>query len=441
MTLYRNVPLYQRLLDQILSLPVVDCHEHLTGPEARPKYKEPIAAITYGYVQSDLESAAFDVPWKELGKLTDEGISTDEKWPLFEKLWRRIEHTAYARVTKRVMQDTYGEQELTRTALDRVAAKLAAMDEASYFRIIDEANIQVMIVDVLGWLPDGLGSFLDGKKTFPAKWCPMISLPEFHPVHFSWESIQKIGALVDEQITSLDEYLEAVFLVFQRCIERGAIGIKDQSAYERALDFELAPYADAEKLFNRLLADPRSSLGYPETKPLNDFLFHQFMRFARDLDLPVQLHTGHMAGIYNRVDKTNAAYLATVLELHREVRFDLFHGNWPYLGDLLFLGKNYPNVSLDLCWLHIIDPAYAVELLQRAVYTIPHSKVHGFGGDYGDTPEYIAAHLQIARQNIAASLANLVEGAWLDEEQALDLAKGWLFNNPNRFFNLGFQEI
>lgn len=441
MTRYQSSPLYQRLLDQIQSLPVIDCHEHLTGPEARPKYKEPIAALTYGYVQSDLEAAAFGVPWKERGKLTDEGVSTDEKWPLFEKLWRRIEHTAYARVTKRILQDIYGEKEMTRLALDRVAEKLAAMDETAYFRVIDEANIQVMIVDVLGWLPDGLGSFLDGKKTFPAKWRLMISLPDFHPVHCSWGSIQNIGGLVNRQISSLDEYLEVVFLVFQRCIERGAIGIKDQSAYERVLDFDLVTHSEAEKLFNRLLADPRSSLGWPESKPLNDFLFHQFMRFARDLDLPVQLHTGHMAGIYNRVDKTNAAYLATVLELHREVRFDLFHGNWPYLGDLLFLGKNYPNVSLDLCWLHIIDPAYAVELLQRAVYTIPHSKIHAFGGDYGDTPEYIAAHLQIARQNIASALAGLVEGAWLNEAQALELAKDWLFNNPNRFFNLGLQEI
>lgn len=441
MTLYRYSTLYQRLLDQIQSLPVIDCHEHLTGPEARPKYQEPIAALTYGYVQHDLESAAFDIPWKELGKLTDEGVSTDEKWPLFEKLWRRIRHTAYARVTKRVLHDTYGEPEMTRLALDRVASKLAAMDDAAYFRIIDEANIQVMIVDVLGWLPGGLESFLNGKKTFPDKWRLMISLPDFHPVRSSWETIQKVGGLVDQQITSLDEYLEAVFLVFQRCIEKGAIGIKDQSAYERVLDFELVPYAEAEKLFNRLLADPRSALGWPESKPLNDFLFHQFMRFARDLDLPVQLHTGHMAGIFNRVDKTNAAYLTSVLELHREVHFDLFHGNWPYLGDLLYLGKNYPNVSLDLCWLHIIDPIYAVEMLQRAVLTIPHSKIHAFGGDYGDTPEYIAAHLQIARQNIASALAGLVEGAWLEEDQALGLAKDWLFNNPNRFFNLRLQEI
>jgi uncharacterized protein len=98
-------------------------------------------------------------------------------------------------------------------------------------------------------------------------------------------------------------------------------------------------------------------------------------------------------------------------------------------------------VALDLCWLHIIDPAYSIELLERAVLTIPASKLHAFGGDFGDMPEFIAAHLQMARQNIAAALTSLVEGGWLEEEEAFQLAKDWLFNNPNQFFNLGFEQI
>jgi predicted TIM-barrel fold metal-dependent hydrolase len=163
------------------------------------------------------------------------------------------------------------------------------------------------------------------------------------------------------------------------------------------------------------------------------------MRFARELDLPVQVHTGHMAHIRNRVDKANAAHLAPVLELHSKVRFDLFHGNWPYMGDLLFLGKNYPNVTLDLCWVHIIDPLYAQELLKRAVMTVPHAKIHGFGGDYRDLPEFTAAHLAIAREVIAGGLADLVECGWLEEEEAIHLAAEWLFNNPNRFYKLGME--
>jgi hypothetical protein len=440
--LYAKSPLYTRLLDQILTLPVIDCHEHMTGPEARPSYKEPILALIHFYMQHDLESASFGVSDVELKQLFEGEASTDERWPLFEKLWRATEHTAYARVTKLVLKNTYGiEGELTRASLDRVAEKLSSMDEATYFRTIDQANIRVMLVDGLGRLPKGLGSFLDGDITFPEKWRLLISLPGFHSTRFDSSTVDYYGALAGRHITSLDEYLEAVFIVFQRCIARGAVGIKDQSAYDRTLAYDLPTKSDAEKLFNQLLADPRNALGWPEGKPLNDFLFQQFLRFARELKLPVQLHSGHVAGIRNRVDKANAAYLASVFELHRDVRFDVFHGNWPYLGDLLFLGKNYPNVALDCCWLHMIDPLYAIELLERAVLTLPHTKVHGFGGDFGDVPEFVAGHLQIARQNIAAALTNLVEGSWLEEEQAISLARDWLFNNPNRFFNLGFEEI
>lgn len=439
--LYPKNRLYQELLGALKTIPVIDCHEHMMGPANRTGYREPIAALARSYILNDLASAGFGIPQKTIEDLSNDNLTTDDKWPVFSQLWKQVQHTAYARVTRMVLRDVYGEPEMTREALDRVADKLSQMDEAAYIHSLEEVNIKTIIVDVLGWLPEGLGSFLSGKTAFPSLWRPMISLPMFHPVNTSWTNIQSIGALVDHHITSLVEYLEAIFMIFQRCIEKGAIGIKDQSAYERQISYELVTQADAEKLFNRLLADPRTSLGWPESKPLNDFLFHTFMRFARELKLPVQLHTGHMAGVFNRVDKTNAANLASILELHQEVRFDLFHGNWPYVGDLLFLGKNYPNVSLDLCWLHIIDPAYAIELMERAVLTMPHSKIHAFGGDYGDEPEFSAAHLQIALQNLAAALTNLVESGWMDENQAIVLAKDWLFNNPNRFFNLGFSEI
>jgi predicted TIM-barrel fold metal-dependent hydrolase len=174
---------------------------------------------------------------------------------------------------------------------------------------------------------------------------------------------------------------------------------------------------------------------------LGDYLFHQLMRYARDLDLPVQLHTGHMAGIRNRVDKANAAHLASVLELHTRVQFDLFHGNWPYMGDVLFLAKNYPNVRLNLCWLPLIDPLYAVEFLRRAVMTVPHVKLHAFGGDYWDAPEYTVAHLELAREVVAAALTDLVEMGWLEEPEACHLAAAWLYDNPNAYYRLGLPPL
>lgn len=445
MMLHKSSPVFDRILERVSALPVIDCHEHMAGPAYMEPVREPIAALILGYFAGELYSAGADPATLEM--LQDSTVATDKKWPVFETIWKRTEHTAYARVTKLVLRDVYGEEEMSLATLHRVGEQLAARDEAFYFRMLDEANIQALLVDVLNWQPDDLKRYLRGEMTFPDRWHTMIQLPFFHVLKQhdisarDWEGVQLIGSCADRHITSLDEFLEAVFEVLKRAKARGAVGIKDQSAYARSLHYDVAPRGDAERIFNRLLADPRTVFGWPEAKPLDDFLFHQYMRFARELELPVQLHTGHMAGIYNRVDKANAVQLTTVLELHQEVRFDLFHGNWPYMGDLLFLIKNYQNTALDCCWLHIIDPLYAEEMLRRAVVTVPHAKVHGFGGDYVDAPEYSVAHLKIARHVIASALTDLVERGWLEEDKALSIAADWLFNNPNRFFNLGLAPV
>ena len=245
-------------------------------------------------------------------------------------------------------------------------------------------------------------------------------------------------APLHKNITSLDEYLGACREIFTRLKAAGAVAFKDQSAYTRPLDYGNPTRAQAEAAFNWFMEDPRRKLSYPDgNRPLGDFLFHEFMRMARDLDLPVQIHTGHMAGIRNSLPKTNAALLTPLIELHRDTRFDLFHANWPYDGDLLFLAKNYPNVAIDFCWANMVDPLYSQDLFRRAISSVPHGKVHGYGSDLnGGTMIQAWAHADLARDNIAIALADLVEMEYLDLDEARQIAADWLFNNPNQFFNL-----
>jgi predicted TIM-barrel fold metal-dependent hydrolase len=429
------------LRERIQTIPVIDCHEHTVGPKGAAEDREPIASLIPGYVQSDLTSVAYPgwdgAPPDMMAFLNDQAVATEEKWPLFSRLWRATEHTAYARVTMRILRDVYGENEMSLAALRRIGERLVILrDEVVYRNVLDRAGIRCRLVDI--W-PD-MKAYLTGRLPFYERDRLLISLPQFHAVN-TWLAVNEIAQLVGPTVTSLDGYLAACREVFRRMKERGAIGMKDQAAYERTLFYENPTRDEAERLFNLIMADPRRSLGWPQAKPLDDFLFHRFMEMARDLDLPVQIHTGHMAGIRNDIAKTNAVLFTNVLEMHREVRFDLFHGNWPYMGEFLYLGKNYPNVHLDLCWLHIIDPVYAQNLLSEGLTAVPHSKFHAFGGDYRDVILHAEAHLAIARDVIAAALAERVEWGWLSEEQALQIAADWLFNNPNEFFRLGFAPI
>jgi len=421
------------LFSKIEELPVIDCHEHILGPKREVTRREPIASLIQGYVQSDLLSAG--ITQKELDILNNNEIETEEKWELFEKFWKKIEFTAYARVTRLIMKDIYGEEEISLQSILRVRDKIILPTEENYNSLFERARIEIILSDVF-WDFQTLKNFIDGKLDYYKKIRFLFPLPQFHNDVRSFDFVQSVGALLDRHIVSLEDYLEVIYELLKRAKDRGIAGIKDQSAYTRTLDYELVPMYEAEKLFNRILSDPRNSLGWTEAKPLDDFLFHQFMNFARDLKLPVQIHTGHMAGIRNRIEKTNAVLLTNVFELYQDLKFDLFHGNWPYIGEMLFLTKNYPNVYMDLCWVNIIDPIYSEELYSRAILTTPHTKINGFGGDYFDVPEYIVSHLKICRENITRALVRLIKMGWIDEGSALEIAKDWFFNNPKSLFNL-----
>jgi predicted TIM-barrel fold metal-dependent hydrolase len=396
--------------------------------------KEPISFLLRGYFPSDLLSAGLSQ--RDLQLLQNDEVPTEKKWPIFKHFWLRTEHTAYAREVKYVIQ-SYGEKEITLESLKRFNQRVERIAGDKYIEFLNSLNIKAVLINIFRTAKE-LKCFLKGEIRLPDCFKLLIPLPVFHALARSFQGIQEVTGIIDRTATSLDEFLDIVREIFRRLKERGVIGVKDQSAYQRSIKFSLSTREKAERLFNKCLADPNNSLGWPEAKPLDDFLFHEYMRFARDLNLPVQIHTGHMAGIRNRVNKANASLFTQVLEVHQEVNFDVFHGNWPYMGDMLFLAKNYPNVYMNLCWLHIIDPIYATELLERAVLVVPHKKINGFGGDYW-APELIPAHLSLAQDNIARALSNLVSRSWISENEAINIAANWLFNNPNELFKLGFK--
>jgi uncharacterized protein len=421
---------YPALREYVESLPIIDCHDHskMCGPQPTDVVK----AVFDWYMNSDLNSASSD---QESAAIYDESIPLEKRWPILERAWSRTCHTGYAEVTRRVLREFYGESTVTLEALQRVQEKLIDFsDEKTFDAVLEKAHIVARLEDA--W-PD-VKAFLAGTIQFPPRSLPVISLPGYHAV-VNYGQVQANAYALNRTITSLDEYVETCREIFSCMKTAGAVAFKDQSAYSRPLDYGNPSHSQAEEAFNWMMEDPRRSLSYPDgNRPLGDYLFHQFMRLARDLDLPVQIHTGHMAGIRNEIAKTNAAHLTHLLELHRDTKFDLFHANWPYGGEILFLIKNYPNAAIDFCWTHMLDPFYAQELLRQAVFSVPHGKIHGFGSDLaGDTVTSAWAHADLARDNIAMALADLVEIEYLDLDDAKELAYDWLFHNPNTFFKLG----
>ena len=129
----------------------------------------------------------------------------------------------------------------------------------------------------------------------------VIPLPGYHQVR-SFMEIQARAAPLNRSISTLDEYVDACWEIFQGFKEFGAVAFKDQSAYFRTLDYSNPTKDEAERVFNRLMADGLRSAGYPdELNPARRLPIPRIYADGRDLYLPVQLHTGHLAGLYGDI--------------------------------------------------------------------------------------------------------------------------------------------
>ncbi len=424
---------YDELREYCETIALVDTHDH--SAECGPKYEDAIQVVSGFYLSNDLHSASSD---EDIALIQNTGLSLEERWPTLEKAWKRTCHTGYAQVTRRVLKKFYGVEKLTLEALKGMQNKLMDLtDEATFDDILEEANIAVRIVNC-GCAPLDPASVIKGTAKLTPRSRLVVGLHDGYHSIKCYDDVQNIVAPLGQRVTSLDEYIAACREIFEGYRRFGAVAFKDASAYTRKIEYGNPARSEAEAVFNRFMSDPRRSASYPdEVKPLGDFLFHEFMRMARDMDMPVQIHTGHMAGVRNEITKANATGLTSILELHRDVRFDLFHANWPYGGELLFLAKNYPNVAIDFCWANIIDPIYCQNLFKQALSCVPHGKIHAYGSDFCGFADRAWAHAAITRDNIAIALSDMIDTEYIDMDDAKEISRMWLRDNANEFFRLG----
>jgi predicted TIM-barrel fold metal-dependent hydrolase len=144
-------------------------------------------------------------------------------------------------------------------------------------------------------------------------------------------------------------------------------------------------------------------------------------------------------GNENIITNSQPTLLTNLFREYRNVRFDIFHGAYPYSGELAALAKNFQNVHIDLCWLHMISPIHARSALSEWLDTVPSNKIFGFGGDYRFI-EGVYGHAVLARANIVQVLVDKVKEGIMSVPQAIQLASRLLHDNAFRFF-LGDREL
>ena len=428
--------LQQSLREYLDTVPVIETHVHYTSNTE--VYADAFPMIL-GYLKSDLRIAAGRRGAHVIEYLADASIPFRKRYQVFEPLYEQCRHTSYAKAMVRGLQVCWGIPDASYASLCLLNERLPERNQDFYRKTMERLHIRAQIADIF---ESRFFSIVDGSDTdYTSVSKFAFPLPAFHRL-YTYEQLDFVQNLTGRTFVCLDDYVEAVEELLQKGADWGMVCIKDQSAYFRSLQYKNPTKAEAEKAFNTLVSQPLHMLGTEEGAALDDWLFHRFLRKAGKLDLPVQLHTGlqdRICMIQDRVGSditaVNAARLIPVLTQHQDVQFDLFHASWPYLDEILSIGKNFPNAYIDLCWTHAIDPLYSIELMKRATMCMPSTRLLGFGGD-AFVMENGVGYLEMAKDNIAQALAELVECGWLNRREAEALAVDWLYYNPKNLFRL-----
>jgi predicted TIM-barrel fold metal-dependent hydrolase len=408
---------------------IVDTHEHLPQEKERTaKEIDLFETILAHYASSDLVSSGMSP--EELQKVRDARLPLRERFEIFKPFWDRIQNTGYARAINIAARGLYSVDGIDENTYKKLASRMKEANKKGIYKWIlkEKSGIGMSILD-------GFTSLDEVDREFFA---PVIRFDDLVMAR-ERKDIEAFGKACGRSIHSFSELIQALEYEFER-VSKAIVGVKIALAYNRGLRFDKASQREAEEVFvsiyNQELfkADwAPEGVSLREARPYQNFMVHKLIQLARGKGLPMQIHTGLQEGNENIITNSNPTLLINLFREYKDVEFDLFHGSYPYVGELATLAKNFQNVYIDMCWLHVISPHGARQALAEWLDTVPWNKIFGFGGDYAFV-EGVYGHSVIARENIARTLAEKVEEGSFTEGQAVNVAQKLLRDNAHEFF-------
>ncbi|MBP8933757.1 MAG: hypothetical protein KBG67_04940, partial [Candidatus Atribacteria bacterium] len=109
------------------------------------------------------------------------------------------------------------------------------------------------------------------------------------------------------------------------------------------------------------------------------------------------------------------------------------HGSFPWVGEPGAMSLFYPNLYLDLVWLPVMSPTYALSALSEWIETSGGTRIM-MGGDSWNAEGAVGSILYNLK-TIAQVLAEKVEKKYLSRSSAEQIGKMILYDNPKEFLS------
>ena len=417
--------IWKALRERAAQTTIYDTHEHLWHEDVRLKKKVDFFLLFLHYTSSDLVTAGMSP--QAVRDLQNPEIDLKTRWKKFAPYWPFSRTTGYGRCMLIAARDLFGIDDIHADTYRLLSERVAAANRPGWYHTVlkEKARIEVSVLD-------DLTSTRGERLKLDPRFFKTVTRFDYLVTPHEKADLNHIEKVTQVAVHNLADLEKALEKAFDDRVQEGMAGIKSGLAYRRPIQYDKVPRTEAERAFEQIFtshdADPVTQ------KKLEDYMMHRVIQQAAERRLTFQIHTGMQAGNRNHISWTKPSHLSELLNEYQQVRFDLFHGSYPYGSELATIAKNLPNVYPDLCWLHIISPREAKRALHELIETVPANKILGYGGDFFHV-EGAYAHAQMARAVTAEVLAEKVEEGYLREEEAGDLLDRILYRNGHELFS------
>lgn len=401
---------------------VVDNHDHLTNPfipEVELEMDLPYF-LTHTYLRGDLVSAGlqegfWDPKKFEYLKKPPSEDQAPQRWGKLKPALENVRNAVYYRYLLIALRDLYGfdAEEVDDDNWESVSKRIRekSRDHLNWsMEVLDRMKVHKVILDISGTGPPNTRIVKDKRLA------QVVRMDGFIYPHLP-RDLEAIRSFSQEKIRSFDQYLGILDEAFETVVQAGVVGIKSGLAYQRILRYDDVAKSDAERIFTKGF----DRVTPEERKVFQDYMMHAVCERCARYHLPFQIHTGIQAGNYNTITNAKPTHLTNLFQEYPDVRFDVFHGGYPYIQEIGILAKYFPNVYLDACWLAHISPAAYKRGLDEWIEVVPANKIFAWGGDHGII-EHSYASLMLAKDLVAEVLAAKVASGYFSTKVALAVA-------------------
>ena len=240
---------------------------------------------------------------------------------------------------------------------------------------------------------------------------------------------------------TLDAYVATVVVPTLRHQRRsGAVAVKFEAAYLRALDFEDPDAALARRVYARYVTGGTPTRA--EYKGLEDYLFRTISREAGQLGMAVQIHTTEGFGGFYATHGSAPHLLEPAFNdsTLRGTNFIIVHGGWPLFAETQSL-LSKPNVYADISAISLfIEPTELARVLRQWLGEWPEKVLFGTdafdGGPEQGWAEAAWLGTTSARRALGIALTGMMRDGEISRSRAELLARMVLRDNAIAAYHL-----